>query len=181
MNNNINKPANDKMRFKFNLNYFYLLILLMIGILWFTNLNSSSSKEIPYNEFRSYVQQGYISRIIGYDDNSVEAYIKAQHVKDVFGSDSSRVGRNPMIATEAPSRESLENFLQEAQFDGSITYEKRGNYMGAIFWNLLPILFFIGFIAAIGHIDGGITQLAELTYVGGIVQRGDRFPGLKLV
>ena len=102
--NNINKPSNDKMRFKFNLNWFYLLILLMIGGLWFTNLNSSSSKEIPYNEFRSYVQQGYISRIIGYDDNSVEAYIKAQHVKDVFGGDSSRVGRNPMIATEAPSR-----------------------------------------------------------------------------
>ena len=143
--NNTNKPANDKMRFKFNLNWFYLLILLMIGGLWFTNLNGSGSKEIPYNEFKSYVNQGYIDRIIGYDDNTVEAYIKAQHVKDVFGNDSSRVGRNPMIATEAPSRESLENFLQEVQFEGSITYEKKGNYFGAIFWNLLPLIFFIGF------------------------------------
>ena len=76
INKDINKPTNDKMRFKFNLNWFYLLILLMIGVLWFTNLNSSNSKEIPYNEFKSYVQQGYVNRIIGYDAMEIQPYFQ---------------------------------------------------------------------------------------------------------
>ena len=141
--------ANEKMRFRFNLNWLYLLILLMMAVLWFTNQNGSASREISYDEFQRYVQLGYINKVTGYDDNTVEAYIKPEHVKDVFGSDSTRVGRAPMIMTEAPSRESLGDFLQkqkdESHFDGAITYEKKGNYVGVILWQILPILFFIGF------------------------------------
>ena len=95
------------------------------------------------------MQKGYVSRVTGFDDNSVEAYIKPQHVGNVFGSDSSRVGRNPMITTEAPSRESLGDFLQkekdESHFDGAITYEKKGNYMSLILWNVVPILLVVAF------------------------------------
>lgn len=131
MDNNINKKnaGNNKVNMpKFNLNWLYMIILMMLVGLWLTNENSASTKDVSYDEFQRYVQQGYISRVVGYDDNSVEAYIKAQHVGNVFGNDSSRVGRNPMITTEAPSRESLGDFLQkekdEAHFDGSITYER---------------------------------------------------------
>ena len=146
MDNNINKKnaGNNKVNMpKFNLNWLYMIILMMLVGLWLTNENSASTKDVSYDEFQRYVQQGYISRVVGYDDNSVEAYIKAQHVGNVFGNDSSRVGRNPMITTEAPSRESLGDFLQkekdEAHFDGSITYEKRTNYMSLILWNVVPI------------------------------------------
>lgn len=55
----------------------------------------------------------YISKVTGYDDNSVEAYVKPQYVPNVFKADSSRVGKNPLITTEAPSRESLGDFLQK--------------------------------------------------------------------
>ena len=102
-----------------------------------------------YDEFQQYVRDGYMSKIIGYDDNSVEAYIKPQYVKNVFQADSSKVGKNPMITTEAPSRESLGNFLQkekdELHFDGSINYEKKRNYFGVVLWQILPIAFLIGF------------------------------------
>ena len=83
----------------------------------------------------------------GYDDNSVEIYIKPQYVGTVFKQDSTRVGRNPMITTEAPSRENLDNFLQkekeETHFDGSVTYDKKKDYFSAILWNVLPIVFLI--------------------------------------
>lgn len=105
MDNNINKKnaGNNKVNMpKFNLNWLYMIILMMLVGLWLTNENSASTKDVSYDEFQRYVQQGYISRVVGYDDNSVEAYIKAQHVGNVFGNDSSRVGRNPMITTEAP-------------------------------------------------------------------------------
>ena len=59
------------------------------------------------------------------------------------------MGKNPLITTEAPSRESLGDFLQkekdETRFDGSISYEKKHNYFGAILWQILPFAFLIGF------------------------------------
>ena len=134
---------------KFNLNWLYMIIAMMLLGLYLTNENSTGTKNISYDEFQQYVRNGYMSKIIGYDDNSVEAYIKPQYVKNVFQADSSRVGKNPMITTEAPSRESLGDFLQkerdEQHFDGSINYEKKRNYFGVVLWQILPIAFLIGF------------------------------------
>lgn len=134
---------------KFNLNWLYMIIAMMLLGLYLTNESGTATKNISYDEFQQYVRDGYISKVIGYDDNSVEAYVKPQHVGNVFRQDSSRVGKNPLITTEAPSRESLGNFLQkerdDAHFDGSINYEKKRNYFGAILWQILPFAFLIGF------------------------------------
>ena len=132
---------------KFNLNWMYMIIALMLLGLYFANGSSSVSKNISYDEFQQYVRDGYVSKVIGYDDNSVEIYIKPQYVGSVFKQDSTRVGRNPMITTEAPSRENLDNFLQkekeETHFDGSVSYDKKKDYFSAILWNVLPIVFLI--------------------------------------
>ena len=132
---------------KFNLNRMYMIIALMLLGLYFANGSSSVSKNISYDEFQQYVRDGYVSKVIGYDDNSVEIYIKPQYVGTVFKQDSTRVGRNPMITTEAPSRENLDNFLQkekeETHFDGSVSYDKKKDYFSAILWNVLPIVFLI--------------------------------------
>ena len=148
-NNNANKKPNKVNMPKFNLNWLYMIIAMMLLGLYITNENSTGIKSVSYDEFQQYVRDGYMSKIIGYDDNSVEAYIKPQYVKNVFQADSSRVGKNPMISTDAPSRESLGNFLQkekdELHFDGSINYEKKRNYFGVVLWQILPIAFLIGF------------------------------------
>ena len=148
-NNNDNKKPNKVNMPKFNLNWLYMIIAMMLLGLYITNENSTGIKSVSYDEFQQYVRDGYMSKIIGYDDNSVEAYIKPQYVKNVFQADSSKVGKNPMITTEAPSRESLGNFLQkekdELHFDGSINYEKKRNYFGVVLWQILPIAFLIGF------------------------------------
>ena len=132
---------------KFNLNWMYMIIALMLLGLYFANGNSSVNKNISYDEFQQYVRDGYVSKVIAYDDNTVEIYIKPQYVGAVFKQDSTRVGRNPMITTEAPSRENLDNFLQkekeETHFDGSVSYDKKKDYFSAILWNVLPIVFLI--------------------------------------
>lgn len=142
LNKKVNKP-------KFNLSWLYLTILGSFLLLWLFNDKNITTKNLPYDEFQQYVEMGYINKVIGYDDNSVEAYIKPQHVADVFKADSSRVGKNPMVITEAPSRESLDEFLQKekgaAHFDGSISYDKKQNFFMAILWNVLPFAFLIGF------------------------------------
>jgi len=142
---------------KFNLNWLYFIILATLLGLYLTNSDSSTNKEVSYNQFQAYVDSGYVSRIVGYDDNSVEFYIKPQYVGTVFGKDSTKVGRNAMVTTESPSRESLDNFLQREKelkqksynlsnhFDGTVSYEKKKNYWSFILWNIIPIVFIVVF------------------------------------
>lgn len=149
MDNNTDKKPNKVNMPKFNLNWMYMIIALILLGLYLSNGNNAGSKDVPYDEFQKYIQNGYVNKVIGYDDNTVEAFIKPQFVKNVFLSDSSKVGKTPMVTTEAPSRESLGTFIQkekdEMRFDGSISYEKKQNYLVAILWQILPIAFLIGF------------------------------------
>ena len=96
-NNNNNKPKVNMP--KFNLNWLYMIIALMLLGLWWSNQGNSVSKSIPYDEFQSYVEKGYVSKVIGSDDNSVDVYIKPPYIGQVFQPDSNNVGLNPMIST----------------------------------------------------------------------------------
>lgn len=141
---------------KFNLNWMYFIILAVLAGLYFANDSNAIDKQVNYNQFQSYVDSGYVSKVVGYDDNVVEFNIKQRAVGLIYGKDSTKAGKNPMITTEAPSRESLDNFLQQQKllkqkyynldkhFDGTVSYEKRKNYFGMILWNVVPILFLIG-------------------------------------
>ncbi|MDR0961260.1 MAG: ATP-dependent zinc metalloprotease FtsH [Mediterranea sp.] len=146
-NNNANKKPNKANLPKFNLSWLYMIIAVVIIGVYLTSDNGSSTRDVSYDVFQEYVHNGYFSRIIGYDDNSVEAYVKPQYVKNVFSADSTKVGRNAMVTTEAPSRDSLGSFLQkekdDGRFDGSISYDRRRNYFGAFLWQFLPILLLI--------------------------------------
>ena len=134
---------------KFNLNWLYMIIALMLIGLYFTNDTATTSREVNYNEFQQYVRNGYVEKVVGYDDNTVEAYIKPRYVAQVFKNDSNNVGRSPYVITEAPSRESLGTFLEkeseEKHFDGATNYKKRGNFLTAFFWQIFPFALLIGF------------------------------------
>ena len=160
-------------RFKFNLNTLYLLIgMLLLGLMFF-NEDSSAQREITYGEFQQYVRNGYVNRVVGYDDNSVEAYIKQQYVPQVFKQDSTKVGKKPFVVTESPSRHSLGEFIdqemQQSHFDGTIQYKKRQNYFWAWFWQIMPLVFFIAFMiylsrrmsGGMGGIGGGIFNVGK--------------------
>ena len=164
--NRQNDPNDKKTyRFRFNLNLLYLLIgMLLLGLMFF-NDDNSAQREITYGEFQQYVRNGYVNRVVGYDDNSVEAYIKQQYVPQVFKQDSAKVGKKPFVVTEAPSRHSLGEFIdqemQQSHFDGTIQYKKRQNYFWALFWQIMPLVFFIAFMIYLsrrmsGGIGGGI-------------------------
>ena len=146
----------------------------ILAALYLTNENSQSGgKRVSYDEFQQYVAQGYISSVTGYDDNSVEALVKQQHVGAVFHSDSNRVGRRPMVATEAPSRENLDNFLQreksEQHYDGTINYETKRDYLMAFIWQIMPFVLLIAiwiFISrrmsgGMGGMGGGIFSVGK--------------------
>lgn len=146
MNNNTNKPKINVP--KPNLSWLYIIIAVVIGFLYFTSDEGSMSKEITYTEFKDMVRKGYADKIIAYDNNSVEMFVKPENIVDVFKKDANKVGRSPSVKVLIGSMESLDKFLDEEQkngnFTGSIRYEKDGDYFGVVFWNLLPIVFFVG-------------------------------------
>ena len=148
MSKRIQRPNKPNMP-KFNLNWLFFLIAMMLLGLLVANPGGSLNKEVSYNEFQEYILNGYIDKVIGYDDNTVEAFVKQNSVANVFQRDSNQVGKNPMVLTEAPSRDRLSNFLESetevGHFNGNTTYDKKKDFFGALLWNLLPILLIIGF------------------------------------
>ena len=156
--NNSNKPKMNMPRP--NLTWLYVIIALVIGFLYITGDEGSASKEVTYTELQQMVNKGYAGKIVAYDDNSVEMYIKPEHIVDVFKKEAAKVGRSPMVNVQVGSMEALEKFLDQAQTDGNFTgslrYEKRGNYLSLIFWNVFPLLFLVGiWMFAMRRMGGG--------------------------
>ena len=145
---------------RFNLSWLYVIIAMSFAILYFSNQEGGIDKQITYPEFKDMINKGYANKIIAYDDNTVEMYIKPEFVKDVFKNDYKKVGRNPALNVEIGSMESLDKFMETAQeeghFTGSISYEKKRDYFGALFWNIAPFLLLIGiWMFAMRRMSGG--------------------------
>lgn len=146
---------------RFNLSWLYVIIAMSFAILYFSNQEGGIDKQITYTEFKDMINKGYANKIIAYDDNTVEMYIKPEFVKDVFKNDYKKVGRNPALNVEIGSMESLDKFMEKAQeeghFTGSISYEKKRDYFGALFWNIAPfLLLMIGiWMFAMRRMSGG--------------------------
>lgn len=157
-NLNNNKPKINVPRP--SLSWLYVIIALVFGFLYFSSEDGSASKKITYTEFKEMVSKGYASKIIAYDDNTVDMFIKPENIVDVFGKDANKVGRSPSVNVKIGSMEALDKFLDEEQdsgnFTGSISYEKQTNYFGMIFWNIAPFLLLIGiWMFAMRRMSGG--------------------------
>ena len=125
-----------------------MFIAMTIAYLYFTSDdNGGINRELTYTEFKDMVTKGYASKIIAYNDNTVDMFIKPEYVKDVFKDNYKKVGRSPSVHVEVGSIDSLDKFLEKAQeeghFTGEISYEKKSDMFGAFFWNIAPIFFIV--------------------------------------
>ena len=133
---------------RFNLSWLYMFIAMTIAYLYFTSDdNGGVNRELTYTEFKDMVTKGYASKIIAYNDNTVDLFIKPEHIKEVFKDNYKKVGRSPSVHVEVGSIDSLDKFLEKAQeeghFTGEISYEKKSDMFGAFFWNIAPIFFIV--------------------------------------
>lgn len=145
MNEN-NKPKINMPRP--NLTWLYIVIALIFGYLYLAGGDEGNIvKEVSYTEFQEWVSKGYADKVVAYDDNRIEMFVKADHVADVFQKEAKNVGRSPAITVQAGSIESLDRFLDEQQkeghFTGKVIYKKSDNWFGMLFGSLTPILFFV--------------------------------------
>ena len=134
---------------KFKLSWLYMIIGVTLIILWWNGKDGSGMiKEVTYDpQFKQYISEGYASRVVVYDDRTLNMYLKPTCVKEVYGPDAVKMGPHPYVTVQYGSEESLEQFLEkektEGRFDGSIEYDKHEDYWGAILGSLLPIVFLV--------------------------------------
>ena len=146
MNDNRNrKPQKPSMMPRFNLNWLFLGITLILIGLWFFGDGSSMSQKISWTKFQEYVEKGYVKDIKSYYNvNIIEATVKNEHIKDVFTNvQNMQLGKSPVINTKVGSQDIFNEFIKEQQeagnFNGGIEYDAKEDYSG-VFWSFFPFL-----------------------------------------
>lgn len=130
---------------KFSLSWMYIAIAVAALALFLFNGQEGVTKRVGYSEFKEYINKGYIKDVTGYDDNTVQAEIKTEYIPEVF--ETKKHQGKAYILTEAPSREMLAQYLDDAQkrevFTGSVDYDKRQDYWGPLMSIAFPILLIV--------------------------------------
>ena len=166
--NNQNNPANRRKGNdpktpmpKFKPNWVYIIIVVALVALFLNQEGAGLNKKINYDpQFKEYVSKGYASKVVVYNDETLELYIKPTCVKEVFGADAAKMGPTPYVTVRYGSEEALEAFLDkekaEGHFTGIIEYDERQDYLWSLIGSLAPLIFLIAiWIFMMRRMSGG--------------------------
>ena len=177
-NNRMPNQGKDPKQPKFNMGWLYALILGGLLYMLFTEsgrglTNSAvgmAKQEATYTKFKEYVDSGYAEKVeVNTTERSVRMYVKAKHVRDVFGQSLEQTGPHPFVKVEYGSPDNLEAYLTEAQKEGKITdFSYNNNSTSAlerIFYNFGPILIFFLLMyflySRMGSMGGGMFNVGK--------------------
>lgn len=143
-NNNINikKP-------KFSFTWFYLVIGgILLYFYLFGGGNNNPVMEKEYSELTEIISKGYVERITVFDNDDIEAYIYKDSASNIFKDKNIAKGAQPMVVSTLGSKDNFEKFILEQKelgnFKGKLRYEKKTDYLGGLFWNVLPLIVIVG-------------------------------------
>ena len=137
---------------RFNMNWIYGIVIITLITLYMTQGRDSSSvmTQTSYSEFKTMVMKGYASEIVVNNySNSLQVYIKPEHIRDVFHKGVDQTGQRPSVSVAIGSSDQVESFVNEAReagkFTGKYSYD---NTKDSEFFNslIMNILFFGGII-----------------------------------
>ena len=149
--NNMEQDKNNK-KPKFSMSWIYMLVLFGLMGMYFLGgdaVGGSASRKVSYDEFKTYVNKGYASKIvINKDESTLKMYVNPQNIRDVFKQGAKNTGKSPFVTTEFGSVDKVETFVEAekkaGKFKGELNYEnKRGNDLFNILLSFGPILLFI--------------------------------------
>ena len=150
-NNNTEQPKMPK----FNMNWVYAIVLVVLAVLFFTGApdrltSGSVAKEASIAQFNKYLEKGYASNVeVKTGEKFLKMYIKPRFFRDVFNKDARSLGSDPYVKVEIGALDNLETQLKWAQKTGRIndySYDnKKDNSLFDLITNVLPLALFIGF------------------------------------
>ncbi len=132
-----------------SLTWIYMVIALTLGYLLMNGdsslLSGGSSRNATYSQFKSYVEQGYASRIIvNKKEGSLLMYVEPSHIRDVFREQKVDSGTRPFVVVQYPSADKLEDFISEQQalehFTGEMEYRQGDDDFMHFFWSFGPLI-----------------------------------------
>ncbi|MBQ7471894.1 MAG: ATP-dependent zinc metalloprotease FtsH [Prevotella sp.] len=157
MNNNNQQFNNDDRQPKmprFNMGWIYLLIILSLGILFFTGGGDSlaagagagAKKEATYTKFKYYVEKDYAKKVVvNKSEGTLRMYVRPEHIRDVFNMTAEQTGKDPYVIVDYGSIDELEKYLTAVQKTGKIADFSYESKHGNGFWDFLisfgPMLF----------------------------------------
>ena len=146
------------------MSWIYMLVLFGLIAMYLLGGDSvgSASKKISYDEFKTFVNKGYASKIIiNKDESTLKMYVNPKNIRDVFKQGSKNTGNNPFVTTEFGSVDKVETFIEAekkaGKFKGELNYEnKQGNDLFNILLSFGPILLlFFLWIYLMRRMSGG--------------------------
>lgn len=151
-NSNNNDSRQPKMP-KFNMNWLYITVAIVLAILLFSGGGNSivkgtaSTQETSYSDFKTYVDKGYAQRVvINKTENTLQMYVKPKYIRTVFNMSAQQVGANPYVTVQFGSIDELEKFLnaeqQKHKFAGYSYNNEKGTDIWNVLFNLAPLIFF---------------------------------------
>ena len=137
---------------RFNMNWIYGIVILLLAFLYITSGRDSSSvkTETSYSDFKVMVMKGYADKIVvNKYQSSLEMYVKPEHIRDVFHQGVQQTGKSPTVTVAIGSVDQVEQFInkarEEKKFSGKFQYDnsKENDFFNSL---LMNILFFAGII-----------------------------------
>ena len=137
---------------KFNMNWIYGIAIVTLIALYLTQGSEQSSvrTETSYSDFKVMVMKGYADKIVvNKYSNTLEMYVKPEHIRDVFHQGVQQTGKNPSVNVAIGSVDQVEQFINQAReekkFSGKFSYDntKDNDFFSSLLMNLL---FFGGII-----------------------------------
>ena len=169
----MNEKENKNKMPRFNMNWIYGMIVLVLVYLFVTSTGSSTSKTVDYTTFEQYVENGYASKIVAQKDKGVlQMYVTKEHLKDVFNTnDLSKIGGVPAFTVEYADNgklmELVDKARQEKKFTGTLRFEQSNDFVSNIFWNLFPLFIIIAiWIFLMRRMSGGSPTGGNVFNVG---------------
>jgi len=135
---------------KFSIYWMYAIVLLFLFGMFYMDSNTIT-KEVDYNVFEKYVEEGGVSKIIIYTNkDKAEAVLTDSLAQKVFNeSQLQKKGEaEAKVVTDIGSVDHLQTQIDrwksQGVFKGDVKYEKSSDFTGLL-WSFGPIVLFIGF------------------------------------
>lgn len=160
---------------KFNMSWIYLIILVILGVLFFTDggqtIGQSEAREASYSNFKEYVDRGYAqSIVVNKSESKLKMYVQGANIRDVFEQSAQQVGPNPYVEVVYGGLDQLEEYVNAeraaGKFKGELRYEidTQSGFMKFLL-NFAPLIFIVliwlFFMGRMGGGSGGVFSVGR--------------------
>ena len=159
---------NKQVNFKFNLNWLYILIVIMVLSIFLNTDRSANKKEIEWSEFQQLAKENKFSKMIVLNRKSVVvATIKPEYVSEIFKDTiktpsyfKPKASEESNVVVVIPSPDKFSDFYDkiaaEGNIDAKVSFDEGGNLFVDILINALPIILIIAvWIFLMRRMSGG--------------------------